>query len=137
MLSRRTVARYAAGVVMNGSQDDKAAILQQLAAYLVASKKQSEADMLVLDIMREIQDQFGVAQCRIVSARPLTDELTEAITRMVQANTGVKSVVSHAEVDTDLIGGFIASTPTFTIDASIQGKLRLLMSTGQTKGALL
>ena len=52
-LTRRQLAQYGAAELLNGNM----AVVQELAAYLVETKRSKEADMLVRDIESALADQ--------------------------------------------------------------------------------
>lgn len=123
MLSRRQVARSVAARLLAG--DDSAAVLRQLAAYLVVNRLQKQLAMYVGDIEYELA-QAGTVVANVTSARTLTPDLRQQLIDYVQAETSARRVVLEESIDPAIIGGVIVRTPTLTLDASVTTKLKRL-----------
>ena len=123
MLSRRQVARSVAARLLAG--DDSAAVLRQLAAYLVVNRLQKQLAMYVSDIEYELA-QAGTVVANVTSARTLTPDLRRQLIDYVQAETSARRVVLEESIDPAIIGGVIVRTPTLTLDASVTTKLKRL-----------
>lgn len=123
MLSRRQVARSVAARLLAG--DDSAAVLRQLAAYLVVNRLQKQLAMYVGDIEYELA-QAGTVVANVTSARTLTPGLRQQLIDYVQAETSARRVVLEELIDPAIIGGVIVRTPTLTLDASVTTKLKRL-----------
>ena len=123
MLSRRQVARSVAARLLAG--DDSAAVLRQLAAYLVVNRLQKQLAMYVGDIEYELA-QAGTVVANVTSARTLTPDLRQRLIDYVQAETSARRVVLEESIDPAIIGGVIVRTPTLTLDASVTTKLKRL-----------
>lgn len=123
MLSRRQVARSVAARLLAG--DDSAAVLRQLAAYLVVNRLQKQLAMYVGDIEYELA-QAGTVVANVTSARTLTPDLRRQLIDYVQAETSARRVVLEESIDPAIIGGVIVRTPTLTLDASVTTKLKRL-----------
>lgn len=123
MLSRRQVARSVAARLLAG--DDSAAVLRQLAAYLVVNRLQKQLAMYVGDIEYELA-QAGTVVANVTSARTLTPDLRQRLIDYVQAETSARRVMLEESIDPAIIGGVIVRTPTLTLDASVTTKLKRL-----------
>lgn len=123
MLSRRQVARSVAARLLAG--DDSAAVLRQLAAYLVVNRLQKQLAMYVGDIEYELA-QAGTVVANVTSARTLTPDLRQQLIDYVQAETSARRVMLEESIDPAIIGGVIVRTPTLTLDASVTTKLKRL-----------
>lgn len=121
--SRRVLARtIAAKLVHEPTRQEH--WMQVLAAYLFEQKRTGEADLLITDIERELHLQAGILSAKVVSARPLSDVLRTALTKMLTAETQAKRVVLAEEIDKSLIGGLVARTPDAELDTSVRTKLQ-------------
>lgn len=117
-ISRRRLAQYAVDAYEAGAL---AAALQEIAAYLIESRRLREAELMV----RAIEDELaarGTVIAHVTTARPLPDELQNAITKLV----GAKEISLVETVDPDLIGGVRIETPGKLLDATIKRKLLAL-----------
>lgn len=123
MLSRRQVARSVAARLLAG--DDSAAVLRQLAAYLVVNRLQKQLAMYVGDIEYELA-QAGTVVANVTSARTLTPDLRQRLIDYVQAETSARRVMLEESIDPAIIGGVIVRTPTLTLDVSVTTKLKRL-----------
>ena len=123
MLSRRQVARSVAARLLAG--DDSAAVLRQLAAYLVVNRLQKQLAMYVDDIEYELA-QAGTVVANVTSARTLTPDLRQQLIDYVQAETSARRVMLEESIDPAIIGGVIVRTPTLTLNASVTTKLKRL-----------
>lgn len=125
MITRRQLARYIA-TAWTERTVARNELVRQMAAFLVDSGRTREIDLLVGDIKKQIEKQYGVSVAEVVSARPLTDMLRSHIKQMVTSKTHAKSVRLSESVDEDLLGGAVVTTPDSEFDLSIRGKLKLL-----------
>ncbi len=123
-ISRRKLAKYVVDAIGNGRK--QAAILKELAAYLVLTGRQREAELVVRAIEDELAER-GTVIARVTVAHPLTAELTNAIKRLVDA----KEIQINETVDPHVIGGVRVETPGSILDATIQRKLLALRQVKQ------
>ena len=70
-------------------------------------------------------DSEGLAEVEVVSAYPLSDDQTRAISEAMTKRLGKKIDIT-ARIDNSLIGGAVIRTGDSAIDASIRGRLRQL-----------
>jgi hypothetical protein len=138
---RRKLARHAAERLLAGD----AAVIDELAALIIAERREREIDLLVQDIEVELAER-GTVVATVESATPLDEATKNAIKRLLSSNSGMESLASvegrsaaqAPEVDTSgqsvnvllresidqaLIGGFKLRTPTQVMDATIAKKL--------------
>lgn len=117
-ISRRKLAQYA----VDAYEADKLALaLQEIAAYLIESRRLREAELVV----RAIEDELaarGTVVAHVATARPLTAELQNAITKLV----GAKEISLVETINPELIGGVRIETPGKLLDATIKRKLLTL-----------
>lgn len=100
--------------------------LRRLAAYIITHGLDDQTDLIINDIAHELHRQAGIVTAEVVSARQLSAEVRDSIERMLQAETGAKSVVMHESIDVELLGGFVARTADAEIDASVRSRLKAL-----------
>ncbi len=117
-ISRRKLAQYAVDAYENGTLFEA---LQELAAYLIDTRRLREAELVVRTIEDELAER-GMVVARVASARPLTAELEAAITSLV----GAKEISILETTDQALIGGVRIETPGKLLDATIKRKLLAL-----------
>lgn len=121
-LSRRRVAETIAERLLSGEPPKQT--MQQLAAYLITHRLQSEAEHYVADIERLLAEkQIVVAD--VTTARPLDDEMRREIIKAIDAT----QVTLREHVDPDMIGGIVIKTPESELDASVRTTLRRLRTT--------
>lgn len=82
-VSRRKLAMYAAERLLAGD----AAVIDELAALIVAEKREREVDLLVRDIEAEMAER-GTIVATVESARKLDDDVKRAIERMLASAEG-------------------------------------------------
>lgn len=127
-LTRRTVARYVAGQLVDGA--DAAVVMNQLAAYLVANRKTKQVERYIADIEVELAV-HGVVVADVTTARPLADmdgSLRTAIESLISKQTGGRHVALREHVDKDIIGGLIVRSAGTEYDRSIKSAIRALRS---------
>lgn len=124
-LSRRKLADQAARRIAAG--ESKSTVLKELAAYLIDTRRKSEADLLVRDIETALTGR-GVVVGTVVSARPLSAEAKKTIDSFVKHHyEGVQSVVLRERVDKSVIGGVRLELADKQLDVTVANKLDKLM----------
>lgn len=118
-ISRRKLALFVADAVE--SHHALAPVLQEIAAYLIDSKRTREAELLVRAIEDELAER-GIVVARVVTARPLASELEQAITKLIDA----REIHLDSEIDESVIGGVRIETPGKLLDATIKRKILAL-----------
>ena len=117
-ISRRKLAQYAVDAQANGKLS---VVLQEIAAYLIESRRLRETELVV----RAIEDELamrGTVVAHVATARPLTHELQTAIKQLI----GAKEISIVESVDPELIGGVRIETPGKLLDATVKRKLLAL-----------
>jgi len=93
---------------------------------LICRNKRGPLLAEIIDQFRErVQDEKGIWQGEIFSARPLTRAQIGQIKTRTGNLTG-KTIVLQPQVDKDLIGGFIVKIKDTIIDLSVKGQLERL-----------
>lgn len=124
-LSRRSVANYIADEWIKGT--DRSRLVSQLAAYLVESRRISEAALFIRDIEEALAER-GQVVARIASAKPLGDQLETTLTRQIKSDLKADTVEIDASVDPSLLGGVRVELPGFEYDNTLRRRLQALRS---------
>lgn len=120
-ISRRVLTDHVARRLYAG--DDT--VIEQLAAYLVDTRRTNELDLIVYDVETALLSK-GVVIADVISARALAAQTQQAIADYVKAAYGAKDVELRQSVDPQLIGGVRIRTPDAEHDATIRRKLMKL-----------
>lgn len=126
-VSRRRLAATVAQLLREHPQDQRR-IASLVAAYLVEHKQQKQADLLLLDIARELARTSGHLYADINTAYPLAEATRTELTDYLKAATGAKAVELHESVDPDLLAGIVVRTAELELDTSARSKLMRLGS---------
>ena len=86
---RRKLARHAAERLLKGD----AAVIDELAALIVAERREREVDLLVQDIEAELAER-GMIVATVESATPLDEATKDAVKRLLSSNSGMESLTS-------------------------------------------
>lgn len=122
-VSRRVLARHIAQQLAAGANRGK--LLQELAAYLVVYKQVAQLDMVIADIARNLAE-MGTVKATVTVARPLSDELRQAITAYVARIEQADTVQIDEVVEPAQLGGIVIETPRKRFDASVLAQLKRL-----------
>lgn len=122
LASRRKLART---VVDRMETHGYKTALSELAAYILTHRLKGGAKMIISDIEAELASR-GRVVARVVSARPLDDELRDALRTLVTNHTDAQEVVLREQINPELIGGLQLSAAGYELDASIASKIKQL-----------
>lgn len=86
---RRKLAQHAAERLLAGD----AAVIDELAALIIAERREREIDLLVQDIEAELAAQ-GTIVATVESATPLDAATKDEIKRLLSSNSGMESLTS-------------------------------------------
>lgn len=120
-LTRRQLARYAAGQLVAGNQS----VIDELAAYLLDERRVKELELLVSDIENELVVR-GVAVAHVMTARTLEVTLRTKLNSRLKKELGVDEVYMNETIEPELIGGFKVRAAGREIDASLSRKINQL-----------
>lgn len=117
---RRKLAQHAAERLLAGD----AAVIDELAALIIAERREREVDLLVQDIEAKLAER-GMIVATVESATPLDTVTKDEIKNLLSSNASDQdiNVLLRESIDQALIGGFKLRTPTATLDATIAKKL--------------
>jgi F-type H+-transporting ATPase subunit delta len=118
-ISRRKLAVYIVDQLDRGANLEIA--LRELAAYLIDTKRTREADLVARSIEDELAGR-GTAIAHVASARPLGNDIKQALQRLLNAST----IHLTEEVDPSLIGGIRIEAPGKRLDATVKRKILAL-----------
>ena len=122
-LSRRHLAQYAAEKLAQGDRS----VVEQLAAYLVASRRTKEAELLVRDIERWLETNGVVVAC-VTSAHELDNDTRQAIQQLLDNRYDASSVSLKTTVDPTLLGGVLVETAAEAYDGTLRRSITKLKS---------
>ena len=122
-LSRRRIAEYVATELLSGT--GKAALLSQLAGYLVEYRRTDELGLIVRDIEFYMSEK-GHVSAVVTSAFDLTSETKKAIEAFVKTKTKAEHVSLSSTIDPSVIGGVKISLPGYEINQTIAHQLTVL-----------
>ncbi len=86
---RRKLAQHAAERLLAGD----AAVIDELAALIIAERREREVDLLVQDIEAELAER-GTVVATVESATPLDEVTKDAIKRLLSSHSGMESLTS-------------------------------------------
>lgn len=117
-LSRRMIASYVADQFMLGNASH---VLRDVAAYLVATGRTREQELVIRDIEATLADR-GTVIADVASAHPVDASLTAEIAKLTSAT----SVSLRQTVDPTLLGGIRIDVPGQRYDGTTRHKLTAL-----------
>lgn len=120
-LSRRQLAGYAADQLLDKVAPAKLA--RELAAILIVSRRQSQAELLADDIGWELERRGQAANAQVISARSLSEQIRKDITAHVKKAAQVKEVIINQAVDPSVLGGIRIDTAAHSWDKTLRRKL--------------
>lgn len=122
-LSRRSMAEYIATSLVEGQSKKK--LFQQLAGYLVDTRRTKELDLIVRDIEFSLAEK-GIVQASVVSAFDLTAETKKALEMFVKKHTQATHVSLANVVDASVLGGVKLTVPGRELDQTALHQLTVL-----------
>lgn len=115
-LSRRVIAQYVAGQLLaDGNQHDLA---EQLAAYLIESRRTKELNVIMRDIQFQLSQQ-GYVTGTVTSAFALVDSTKAAIEAYAKKHTGAAHIQLDEKVDERVLGGVRIDLPGYELNATV------------------
>jgi len=93
---------------------------------LLIQKDREKMTEPILDAYQSLRDeQRGIVDAHVTTARPLTDDNREAVVEALEARTG-KTIRLHVDEDPDLVGGIVIRIGDRVFDGSVRNKLSAL-----------
>lgn len=122
-LSRRAVTEYIAEQLLAGAPQRK--LIEQLAAYLIESRRTKELNLMVRDIQYYLADK-GHVSGTVTTAFELSQATKDALTAFAKAETNATKVNLDTIVDPTVLGGMKISIPGKELDTTVSRKITLL-----------
>ncbi len=119
-LSRRKIAETWARELLAGHD-----ITQQIAAYLVETRRTSEADLIVRDTESALAA-HGVVIADVTSAHDVSAESRQAIEAFLKHAKSAQKVALRTTTDASVMGGVRVDTADERLDATLRGRLNQL-----------
>ena len=120
-LTRRQLAKYTVDKLLDGQRPP--VIAARLVAVLSSQKRKNEAELLLADINRELEDRGLLAQAQITSAHPLAAEQLQELTTQVKKLAQVRAVNIVTHLDKRLLGGVKIETANHSWDKTVRRQL--------------
>lgn len=120
-ISSRKLARYAADRLQNGA--GTAEVARELAAAIVAGKRQKEVELLMSDIALELERRREFIYARVTTAAPLNEKLRAEIAKFVKQATLAKAVRLEEKVEKSTLGGIKIETSARLWDKTLANSL--------------
>ena len=117
-ISRRKIAQYAAKQITAGKTE---ASIQEIAAYLVQTGREREADLIVRDIEMQLASS-GTVLAKVTTAHPLSAQLRQSVQALIAAHT----VYINEVIDPTILGGIRVELPGKQFDGTLRHKLTML-----------
>jgi F0F1-type ATP synthase delta subunit len=118
-LTRRKIAVFVADKIVGGTSVDTA--LREVAAYLLATGRTREIELLVREIA-DVLAERGIVIADITTAHPLSDSMRTEVKKLV----GSKTVHLRENIDESVLGGVLVDIPGQRFDGTIRRKLTAL-----------
>lgn len=123
-ISRRKLSQYVADRLAEGESNGM--VLRELAAYLIETHRQREAELIIRDVETALLAR-GMAAATVTSARPLSEEAKKSLKTFIKSQyEGIERVALKEQIDTSLIGGMRLKLPDKQLDASVKTRLEKL-----------
>lgn len=120
-LSRRKLAAHVAEQLMLG----KKKVADELAAYLVESRRTDEYELIVRDIEYALAAR-GVLVADVSAAHDLSSASQEAITSYLKTISAATDIQLRSNVDESLLGGVRITSSLGELDATLKRKIMKL-----------
>lgn len=119
--SRRQLASYAVDQIVDGQSP--ADISKRLAAALIVSKRQKDAELLLGDIAEQLETRGLLTEAAVTSAKALSSSLLAQLAKQIKQATGTAEVTLKEQIDPTVIGGFRVETANRTWDKTLSRQL--------------
>lgn len=116
-ISRRKLAEYAAAAIA-----DKRPFIEQLAAYLVVSKRTKEAALIIRDVETALVER-GIVIADVAVARELDSKLLDAVNRFMADKFPDSKIYLRTSLEPDLISGLQLHVNGQELDNTVRRRL--------------
>lgn len=117
-LSRRQLAGYVADQLLAGRYE----VVDELAAYLLETRRVKELDVLVMDVESALLDR-GVAVAEVASARRLDAAAKEQVANVLRQTFQTRELHMREQVEPSLLGGVMVRTADHEFDGTVRKTL--------------
>lgn len=121
-LSRRLLAEYVAQQLLSDSNQPRSRVIQQLAAYLIDTRRTDEAGLIIRDVDHFLASQ-GHVNVQVTAAFDLSAETQKAIQKLVRVHTQAKTLQVDTSIDPAVLGGARIDIPGRQLDQTILHQL--------------
>ena len=104
-------------------KESKPEAIQQLAKHIVQEHRTNEIDLILHEIERSRLHQDGYLEIELITARPIDKELLHQVGKVFRNLTQATNVHINEVIQKNIIGGFIARSSEYEIDASLHRNL--------------
>lgn len=122
-LSRRAIATYVGDQLLAGT--NVSAVVEQLAAYLLHTRRTRELHLLVRDIQTYLADKGYIAGT-VTTAFDLSEATQKAIEAYAKKASGASRVTLDTITDPTVLGGVKITLPGYELDATVARQLTTL-----------
>lgn len=122
-LTRRELAEYVATQLVAGKQS----VVEELAAYLVESRRTREVGLIVRDVESALA-RHGVVVAHVSSAHPLDAPTRTSIEVLLKQTFGAQELHFEEMVEPVLLGGVKVTAADKELDATSRRRLQQLKS---------
>jgi len=98
-------------------------ILKGFISLVARNNDLKKADEIIKHYSEIYNNEHGIAEVELKSARQLSQVSQKAIEKYVYELTGAENVIINSEVDKKVLGGFILKYGSTIIDASLKNRL--------------
>ncbi|MFC1637971.1 ATP synthase F1 subunit delta [Patescibacteria group bacterium] len=110
------------------SQDEADAVVSNFAEKLRKDRNLKMFERIVVRFEAIYNQENGVINVKVTSARELTEDQIEKVTEFVKSKYEAKEVVVENIADADVIGGVVIKVGDDVIDSSVGGRIEKLKS---------
>lgn len=122
-LSRQAIASYVASELL--VQKSHKTLVQQLAAYLIESRRTNELSLIMRDVAVNLADK-GYVLGEITTAHALSEETKSAIVEYAKKRTGAAKIHLDTAVEPALLGGMKLTIPGKELNTTVARSLNIL-----------
>lgn len=102
-------------------------LTQRFIALVLQEGRESTLQFMAASYITLYRKQKNITRGKLITAAAVSPETEEKMKRMVESRTQ-GTVEFQTEVNPDIIGGFILEYDTYRMDASVQSKLREVLT---------
>jgi F-type H+-transporting ATPase subunit delta len=120
-----TAAKRAAAVVI-AERLELSPLVRDFIGLVARAGRAQHLDAIATAYRDMVDEDLGRVRARVRTRVPLTEAEREALRTRLGTAMGAKQVIVEEDVDTNLLGGFVAEIGTYVLDGSLNGQLARL-----------